>query len=146
MLLLNFFFITVFSLNNSLSHNWILTSASLSSCPGGEGEFFVDGFDQNCFDSDDGRICNELFMGFESDGSYNLRVETRHVESGERYVSYSYDGRYSVGSVGSLTTCDPDMKACEEMTYQIDRDELVIRGLFGCDGTMTFERVREDRH
>ena len=129
---------SVFSNTNQLFNNWLLSDASIFSCPGGSGQFLLDGFDRNCYDTDSGRICHELYMSFETDGSYSMRVETRSVESGERYTSYSYDGRYTVGADGALTTCDPDMRSCEEMSYTIDRDKLILSDFLGCTGTMTF--------
>lgn len=141
-IVLNFIIASV----NPITHNWVLSEASLTSCSDGPGEMFFNGIDQNCVDTEYGRYCHVVYMSFQDDGSCTMRVETRHVESDEQYTSYNFDGRYSVGIDGGLTICNTEMVSCEEVTYQIDRDKLLLNGVWGCDGTMTFERVREDRH
>ena len=79
---------------NPLPGNWLLSDADISACPGGSGQFFLDGFDQNCVDIESGRICHELYMNFDKDGTYNMRVETRSVESGDSMAvpMNGYDG------------------------------------------------------
>jgi hypothetical protein len=135
-----------FSDGQNIANSWILSTATLSSCPDNSGQFLLSATDENCVETDIGLQCHEFYMSFESDGDFSIRVETMHEDSGEHYTSFSYIGRYTIGSDEVLTTCDPDMRACEEMTYHIDGDQLIISDFLGCAGTMTFDRVREDRN